>query len=152
MLTVPHIPPRDCLRQVINYSEEPEVGCPFRDDSYACSSHLQEREIRAVSGARGQHRGAWCLGGCPLTLPHFPAGVPGGVPALPGAGPGAGGAAHAEQLPLPEQRLPRLVHLRGLGQRIPLPHLPGPQLPALQGEQGGPCPLPQFGAMHWGGG
>uniref|UniRef100_A0A493U1S2 RanBP-type and C3HC4-type zinc finger-containing protein 1 n=1 Tax=Anas platyrhynchos platyrhynchos TaxID=8840 RepID=A0A493U1S2_ANAPP len=39
---------RDCLRQVINYSEEPEVGCPFRDDSYACSSHLQEREIRAL--------------------------------------------------------------------------------------------------------
>ncbi|XP_040403458.1 sharpin [Cygnus olor] len=39
---------RDCLRQVINYSEEPEVACPFRDDSYACSSHLQEREIRAL--------------------------------------------------------------------------------------------------------
>ncbi|XP_021239036.1 ranBP-type and C3HC4-type zinc finger-containing protein 1-like [Numida meleagris] len=40
---------RDCLRQVINYSEEPAVACPYRDDSYACSSHLQEREIRAVS-------------------------------------------------------------------------------------------------------
>ncbi|XP_055656072.1 sharpin isoform X1 [Falco peregrinus] len=39
---------RECLRQVINYSEEPEVACPFRDDSYACSSHLQEREIRAL--------------------------------------------------------------------------------------------------------
>ncbi|XP_062426751.1 sharpin isoform X2 [Rhea pennata] len=39
---------RDCLRQVINYSEEPEVACPFRDDSYACGSHLQEREIRAL--------------------------------------------------------------------------------------------------------
>ncbi|XP_071594746.1 sharpin [Heliangelus exortis] len=39
---------RECLRQVINYSEEPEVSCPFRDDSYACSSHLQEREIRAL--------------------------------------------------------------------------------------------------------
>uniref|UniRef100_A0A8C2SS61 RING-type domain-containing protein n=1 Tax=Coturnix japonica TaxID=93934 RepID=A0A8C2SS61_COTJA len=38
----------DCLRQVINYSEEPVVGCPYRDDSYACSSHLQEREIRAL--------------------------------------------------------------------------------------------------------
>uniref|UniRef100_A0A8C8B6J4 RanBP-type and C3HC4-type zinc finger-containing protein 1 n=1 Tax=Otus sunia TaxID=257818 RepID=A0A8C8B6J4_9STRI len=41
-------PPRECLRQVINYSEEPQVACPFRDDSYACSSHLQEREIRAL--------------------------------------------------------------------------------------------------------
>ncbi|KAM6087655.1 sharpin [Chlamydotis macqueenii] len=39
---------RECLRQVINYSEEPEVACPFRDSSYACSSHLQEREIRAL--------------------------------------------------------------------------------------------------------
>ncbi|XP_074745762.1 sharpin [Strix uralensis] len=39
---------RECLRQVINYSEEPEVACPFRDDSYACGSHLQEREIRAL--------------------------------------------------------------------------------------------------------
>ncbi|KYO32880.1 ranBP-type and C3HC4-type zinc finger-containing protein 1-like [Alligator mississippiensis] len=38
---------RDCLRQVISYSEEPQVACPFRDDTYACSSHLQEREIRA---------------------------------------------------------------------------------------------------------
>ncbi|XP_074023810.1 ranBP-type and C3HC4-type zinc finger-containing protein 1-like [Numenius arquata] len=39
---------RECLRQVINYSEEPAVACPFRDDSYACGSHLQEREIRAL--------------------------------------------------------------------------------------------------------
>ncbi|XP_065485231.1 sharpin isoform X2 [Caloenas nicobarica] len=39
---------RDCLRQVINYSEEPVVACPFRDDTYACDSHLQEREIRAL--------------------------------------------------------------------------------------------------------
>lgn len=53
-------PPRECLRQVINYSEEPEVACPFRDDSYACGSHLQEREIRAVSASRG---GAGALGG-----------------------------------------------------------------------------------------
>ncbi|CAI5778768.1 sharpin isoform X2 [Podarcis lilfordi] len=39
---------RDCLRQLINCSEEPQVACPFRDDSYACSSHLQDREIRAL--------------------------------------------------------------------------------------------------------
>ncbi|XP_069737827.1 ranBP-type and C3HC4-type zinc finger-containing protein 1-like isoform X1 [Phaenicophaeus curvirostris] len=39
---------RECLRQVINHSEEPLVACPFRDESYACGSHLQEREIRAL--------------------------------------------------------------------------------------------------------
>ncbi|KAM9573697.1 sharpin [Guaruba guarouba] len=39
---------RECLRQVIAFSEEPSVACPYRDDSYACSSHLQEREIRAL--------------------------------------------------------------------------------------------------------
>ncbi|XP_030342940.1 sharpin isoform X2 [Strigops habroptila] len=39
---------RECLRQVITFSEEPTVACPYRDESYACSSHLQEREIRAL--------------------------------------------------------------------------------------------------------
>ncbi|XP_061463194.1 sharpin isoform X2 [Rhineura floridana] len=39
---------RDCLHQLINCSEEPQVACPFRDDSYACSSQLQDREIRAL--------------------------------------------------------------------------------------------------------
>ncbi|XP_072855571.2 sharpin isoform X1 [Pogona vitticeps] len=39
---------RDCLRQLINWTEEPQVACPFRDDSYACDSHLQDREIRAL--------------------------------------------------------------------------------------------------------
>ncbi|XP_060632016.2 sharpin isoform X2 [Anolis sagrei] len=39
---------RDCLRQLINCTEEPQVPCPFRDDSYACGSHLQDREIRAL--------------------------------------------------------------------------------------------------------
>lgn len=34
---------------MISCNEEPQVACPFRDDSYACSSHLQDREIRAVS-------------------------------------------------------------------------------------------------------
>ncbi|XP_056155464.1 ranBP-type and C3HC4-type zinc finger-containing protein 1 [Lampris incognitus] len=42
---------RDCLRSVIMLSEEPEVACPYRDDTYACTCTLQEREIRAlVSG------------------------------------------------------------------------------------------------------
>ncbi|KAH0617313.1 hypothetical protein JD844_015350 [Phrynosoma platyrhinos] len=39
---------RDCLRQLINCTEEPQVPCPFRDDSYACNSHLQDREIKAL--------------------------------------------------------------------------------------------------------
>ncbi|KAM9827630.1 ranBP-type and C3HC4-type zinc finger-containing protein 1 [Neosynchiropus ocellatus] len=42
---------RECLRSVIMLSEEPEVACPYRDDTYACGCYLQEREIRAlVSG------------------------------------------------------------------------------------------------------
>ncbi|XP_062987327.1 sharpin [Elgaria multicarinata webbii] len=39
---------RDCLRQLVNCSEEPQVACPFRDAAYACSSHLQDREIRSL--------------------------------------------------------------------------------------------------------
>ncbi|XP_042318190.1 sharpin isoform X2 [Sceloporus undulatus] len=39
---------RDCLRQLINCTEEPQVPCPFRDDAYACNSHLQDREIKAL--------------------------------------------------------------------------------------------------------
>ncbi|XP_036378467.1 ranBP-type and C3HC4-type zinc finger-containing protein 1 isoform X2 [Megalops cyprinoides] len=42
---------RECLRSVILMCEEPEVACPYRDDSYACDRTLLEREIRAlVSG------------------------------------------------------------------------------------------------------
>ncbi|XP_051909691.1 ranBP-type and C3HC4-type zinc finger-containing protein 1 isoform X2 [Hippocampus zosterae] len=39
---------KDCLRSVIMLSEEPEVSCPYRDDTYACTCSLQEREIRAL--------------------------------------------------------------------------------------------------------
>lgn len=42
---------RECLRSVIMLSEEPEVSCPYRDDTYSCAGALQEREIRAVSDA-----------------------------------------------------------------------------------------------------
>ncbi|KAM3860235.1 ranBP-type and C3HC4-type zinc finger-containing protein 1 [Diretmus argenteus] len=42
---------RECLRSVIMLCEEPEVACPYRDDTYACACTLQEREIKAlVSG------------------------------------------------------------------------------------------------------
>ncbi|XP_014117067.1 PREDICTED: sharpin [Pseudopodoces humilis] len=39
---------RECLAQLIRFSEEPLVACPYRDVTYACGSHLQEREIRAL--------------------------------------------------------------------------------------------------------
>ncbi|XP_077349619.1 ranBP-type and C3HC4-type zinc finger-containing protein 1 [Lithobates pipiens] len=39
---------KDCLRQVVNCCEDPEVSCPFRDEMYACDSKLQQREIRAL--------------------------------------------------------------------------------------------------------
>ncbi|XP_061778001.1 ranBP-type and C3HC4-type zinc finger-containing protein 1 isoform X1 [Nerophis ophidion] len=39
---------KECLRSVIMLSEEPEVPCPYRDDTYACECSLQEREIRAL--------------------------------------------------------------------------------------------------------
>lgn len=39
---------KSCLRSVIMLSEEPEVSCPYRDDTYACACSLQEREIRAL--------------------------------------------------------------------------------------------------------
>ncbi|XP_057680874.1 ranBP-type and C3HC4-type zinc finger-containing protein 1 isoform X1 [Corythoichthys intestinalis] len=39
---------KDCLRSVIMMSEEPEVACPYRDDTYACTCTLLEREIKAL--------------------------------------------------------------------------------------------------------
>ncbi|XP_044151776.1 ranBP-type and C3HC4-type zinc finger-containing protein 1-like [Bufo gargarizans] len=42
---------RECLRQVVNCCEDPEVSCPFRDETYACDRKLQEREVRALVSA-----------------------------------------------------------------------------------------------------
>uniref|UniRef100_A0A3Q3VTK0 RanBP-type and C3HC4-type zinc finger-containing protein 1 n=1 Tax=Mola mola TaxID=94237 RepID=A0A3Q3VTK0_MOLML len=39
---------KECLHSVIMLGEEPEVSCPYRDDSYSCTCSLQEREIRAL--------------------------------------------------------------------------------------------------------
>ncbi|CAB1349797.1 unnamed protein product [Coregonus sp. 'balchen'] len=39
---------RDCLRSVVLMCEDPEVACPYRDDTYACDCTLQGREIRAL--------------------------------------------------------------------------------------------------------
>ncbi|XP_041040697.1 ranBP-type and C3HC4-type zinc finger-containing protein 1 isoform X1 [Carcharodon carcharias] len=38
----------ECLKQLIRSCTEPQVPCPFRDESYACNSKLQEREVRAL--------------------------------------------------------------------------------------------------------
>ncbi|XP_037550183.1 ranBP-type and C3HC4-type zinc finger-containing protein 1 [Nematolebias whitei] len=47
---------RECLRSVIMLSEEPEVSCPYRDDTYSCAGALQEREIRALLPAEEYER------------------------------------------------------------------------------------------------
>ncbi|KAK5898438.1 hypothetical protein CgunFtcFv8_015855 [Champsocephalus gunnari] len=47
---------RECLRSVIMLSEEPEVACPYRDDTYSCTCSLQEREIRALVPAEEYER------------------------------------------------------------------------------------------------
>ncbi|XP_071775598.1 ranBP-type and C3HC4-type zinc finger-containing protein 1 [Centroberyx gerrardi] len=47
---------RECLRSVIMLCEEPEVACPYRDDTYACDCTLQEREIRALVSAEEYER------------------------------------------------------------------------------------------------
>ncbi|XP_017283862.1 ranBP-type and C3HC4-type zinc finger-containing protein 1 [Kryptolebias marmoratus] len=47
---------RECLRSVIMLSEEPEVACPYRDDTYSCAGSLQEREIRALLPAEEYER------------------------------------------------------------------------------------------------
>ncbi|KAJ8867594.1 hypothetical protein PR048_031396 [Dryococelus australis] len=40
---------RGCLANTVQFNEEAEVKCPYRDANYACDSVLQEREIKAVS-------------------------------------------------------------------------------------------------------
>uniref|UniRef100_A0A3Q1H289 RanBP-type and C3HC4-type zinc finger-containing protein 1 n=1 Tax=Acanthochromis polyacanthus TaxID=80966 RepID=A0A3Q1H289_9TELE len=47
---------KECLRSVIMMSEEPEVSCPYRDDTYSCARSLQEREIRALVPAEDYER------------------------------------------------------------------------------------------------
>ncbi|XP_067825146.1 ranBP-type and C3HC4-type zinc finger-containing protein 1-like isoform X2 [Heptranchias perlo] len=39
---------KECLKQLIRSCTDPQVPCPYRDESYACDSKLQEREIRAL--------------------------------------------------------------------------------------------------------
>lgn len=37
-----------CLAHTIEYNEEAEVKCPYRDDDYSCNIALQDREIKAL--------------------------------------------------------------------------------------------------------
>lgn len=39
---------RDCLGRTVEYADEAEVKCPYRDDNYSCEIALQEREIKAL--------------------------------------------------------------------------------------------------------
>lgn len=39
---------KECLAHTIEYSDEAEVKCPYRDDNYACNITLQDREIKAL--------------------------------------------------------------------------------------------------------
>ncbi|XP_014256597.1 uncharacterized protein LOC106670617 [Cimex lectularius] len=43
-----HVFCRGCLAHTVEYSEEAEVKCPYRDDIYTCDSTLLEREIKAL--------------------------------------------------------------------------------------------------------
>ncbi|XP_047116877.1 uncharacterized protein LOC124797853 isoform X1 [Schistocerca piceifrons] len=43
-----HVFCRQCLRNTVQFSEEAEVKCPYRDADYACDCVLQEREIKAL--------------------------------------------------------------------------------------------------------
>ncbi|CAL8292850.1 unnamed protein product [Lota lota] len=47
---------RECLHSVIMLCENPEVACPYRDETYACSCTLQEREIKALVSAEEYDR------------------------------------------------------------------------------------------------
>lgn len=37
-----------CLAHTIQYTEDAEVKCPYRDDQYSCNIALQDREIKAL--------------------------------------------------------------------------------------------------------
>lgn len=40
---------RPCLENLIKFSEEAVINCPFADNEYKCNSCLLDEEIRAVS-------------------------------------------------------------------------------------------------------
>ncbi|CAG9853836.1 unnamed protein product [Phyllotreta striolata] len=48
---------KPCLSQTVEFSDEAEVRCPYRDENYACNISLQDREIKALvsAGVYEQH-------------------------------------------------------------------------------------------------
>lgn len=47
---------RDCLKGTIEYNEEVQVKCPFRDDLYSCDCVLQDREIKELASSETYER------------------------------------------------------------------------------------------------
>lgn len=39
---------KQCLKNTIEYTEEAQVICPYRDEQYSCDTALQDREIKAL--------------------------------------------------------------------------------------------------------
>lgn len=39
---------KTCLKHTIEYAEEAQVKCPYRDEQYSCDTALQDREIKAL--------------------------------------------------------------------------------------------------------
>lgn len=39
---------KQCLKNTIEYAEEAQVICPYRDEQYSCDTALQDREIKAL--------------------------------------------------------------------------------------------------------
>ncbi|XP_076253743.1 uncharacterized protein LOC143192349 isoform X1 [Rhynchophorus ferrugineus] len=39
---------RDCLARTVEYSEDAEIRCPYRDENYSCNIALQDREVKAL--------------------------------------------------------------------------------------------------------
>ncbi|XP_045470586.1 uncharacterized protein LOC123677895 [Harmonia axyridis] len=39
---------KECVRHTVEFSEEAEIRCPYRDNQYSCNIALQDREIKAL--------------------------------------------------------------------------------------------------------
>ncbi|XP_030748992.1 uncharacterized protein LOC115877061 [Sitophilus oryzae] len=42
---------RECLSRTVEFAEDAEVKCPYRDEEYSCNIALQDREIKALVSA-----------------------------------------------------------------------------------------------------
>lgn len=42
---------KPCLSQTIEFAEEAEIKCPYRDEEYSCNIALQDREVKALVSA-----------------------------------------------------------------------------------------------------